>query len=152
MGRAKGIVAPGPKPNTSKPAPWRSGTDRVPRSYGHKIYPYLLRGLKIERPNCVGRAGITCIPIGRGFLSLVAVMDWAELTRGSAGRRPVAWPTEGSRAKREIFNTDQGSHFTGRDFTGRDFTGVLLEAGIQVSMDGCGRWLDNVFIERRGVP
>jgi putative transposase len=75
--RTMGIVALGPKPNTSKPAP------------GHKIHPYLLRGLKIERQNHVWCADITYIPIGRGFLYLVTVMDWAELTRGSAGFNPM---------------------------------------------------------------
>jgi putative transposase len=135
-----GIVALGPKPNPSKPAP------------GHKIYPYLLRGLKIERPNHVWCADITYIPIGRGFLYLVAVMDWAS-------RAVLSWRLSNTidasfcvealeealakYGKPEIFNTDQGSQFTGGDFTG-----VLLEAGIQISMDGRGRWMDNVFIER----
>ncbi len=138
--RTMGIVALGPKPNTSKPAP------------GHKIYPYLLRGLKIERPNQVWCADITYIPIGRGFLYLVAIMDWAS-------RAVLAWRLSNTLdasfcvaaleealakyGKPEIFNTDQGSQFTGTDFTG-----VLLAAGIRISMDGRGRWMDNVFIER----
>ena len=138
--RTMGIVALGPKPNTSKPAP------------GHKIYPYLLRGLKIERPNHVWCADITYIPIGRGFLYLVALMDWASRAVLSwrlsntmdasfcVEAREEALATYG---KPEIFNTDQGSQFTGMDFTG-----AWLEAGIQISMDGRGRWMDNVFIER----
>jgi len=138
--RAMGVAALGPKPNTSKPAP------------GHKIYPYLLRGLKIERPNHVWCADITYIPMGRGFLYLVAIMDWAS-------RAVLAWRLSNTMdasfcvdaleealakyGKPEIFNTDQGSQFTGADFTG-----VLLAANIRISMDGRGRWMDNVFIER----
>jgi putative transposase len=135
-----GIVALGPTPNTSKPAP------------GHKIYPYLLRGLKIERPNHVWCADITYIPIGRGFLYLVALMDWASravLSWRLSNTMDASFCVEALEealakyGKPEIFNTDQGSQFTGMDFTG-----VLLEAGIQISMDGRGRWMDNVFIER----
>src|SRR6202040_731697 len=138
--RTMGIVALGPKPNTSKPAP------------GHKIYPYLLRGLKIERPNHVWCADITYIPIGRGFLYLVALMDWASravLSWRLSNTMDASFCVEALEealakyGKPEIFNTDQGSQFTGMDFTG-----VLLEAGIQISMDGRGRWMDNVFIER----
>lgn len=138
--RQMGIVALGPKPNTSKPAP------------GHKIYPYLLRDLKIERPNHVWCADITYLPIGDGFLYLVAVMDWAS-------RAVLSWRLSNTmdaafcvaalddalarHGRPEIFNTDQGSQFTGRDFTGR-----LEQAAIRISMDGRGRWMDNVFIER----
>ena len=138
--RTMGIVALGPKPNTSKPAP------------GHKIYPYLLRGLKIERPNHVWCADITYISIGRGFLYLVALMDWASravLSWRLSNTMDASFCVEALEealakyGKPEIFNTDQGSQFTGMDFTG-----VLLEAGIQISMDGRGRWMDNVFIER----
>jgi putative transposase len=138
--RTMGIVALGPKPNTSKPAP------------GHKIYPYLLRGLKIERPNHVWCADITYIPIGRGFLYLVAIMDWASravLSWRLSNTMDASFCVEALEealtkyGKPEIFNTDQGSQFTGTDFTG-----VLLKAGIQISMDGRGRWMDNVFIER----
>ena len=138
--RTMGIVALGPKPNTSKPAP------------GHKIYPYLLRGLKIERPNHVWCADITYIPIGRGFLYLVAIMDWASravLSWRLSNTMDASFCVEALEealakyGKPEIFNTDQGSQFTGGDFTG-----VLLEAGLQISMDGRGRWMDNVFIER----
>jgi len=138
--RRIGIAALGPKPNTSKPAP------------GHKIYPYLLRDLKIERPNHVWCADITYLPIGRGFLYLVAVMDWSS-------RAVLSWRLSNTmdasfcvaaledalarHGRPEIFNTDQGSQFTGRDFTG-----ALERAGIRISMDGRGRWMDNVFIER----
>ena len=138
--RQMGIEALGPKPRTSKPAP------------GHKIYPYLLRGLSIERPNQVWAADITYIPIGRGFLYLVAVIDWAS-------RAVLSWRLSNTMdasfcvaaledalaqyGKPEIFNTDQGSQFTSADFTS-----VLIAAGVRISMDGRGRWMDNVFIER----
>jgi putative transposase len=138
--RKLGIVALGPKPRTTKPAP------------GNKIYPYLLRDLAIERPNQVWCADITYIPIGRGFLYLVAIMDWAS-------RAVLAWRLSNTMdagfcvaaledalarcGKPEIFNTDQGSQFTGAAFTG-----ALAAAGIRISMDGRGRWMDNVFIER----
>src|SRR4051812_8723820 len=138
--RRMGIAALGPKPRTSKPAP------------GHTIYPYLLRELRIERPNQVWAADITYIPIGRGFLYLVAVMDWAS-------RAVLAWRLSNTMdvsfcvsaleealarfGRPEIFNTDQGSQFTSAAFTG-----TLAAAGIRISMDGRGRWMDNVFIER----
>jgi len=138
--RQMGIAALGPKPRTSKPAP------------GHKVYPYLLRDLVIDRPNQVWAADITYIPIGRGFLYLVAIMDWAS-------RAVLSWRLSNTMddsfcvgaleealarfGKPEIFNTDQGSQFTGGDFTG-----VLRKAEIRISMDGRGRWMDNVFIER----
>jgi putative transposase len=138
--RKMGIAALGPKPRTTKPAP------------GHKIFPYLLRNLAIERPNQVWAADITYVPIGRGFLYLVAVMDWAS-------RAVLAWRLSNTMdvsfcvsaleealarfGKPEVFNTDQGSQFTSVAFTG-----TLAAAGIAISMDGRGRWLDNVFIER----
>ena len=138
--RLMGIEALGPKPRTSTPAP------------GHKIHPYLLRGMTIDRPNQVWAADITYIPIGRGFLYLVAVNDWAS-------RAVLSWRLSNTMdasfcvaaleealagyGSCEIFNTDQGSQFTGADFTG-----VLIKAGVQISMDGRGRWMDNVFIER----
>jgi putative transposase len=138
--RRMGIAALGPKPRTTKPAP------------GHAIYPYLLRELTIERANQVWAADITYIPIGRGFLYLVAVMDWAS-------RAVLAWRLSNTMdvsfcvsaleealarfGRPEIFNTDQGSQFTSAAFTG-----VLTAAGIRISMDGRGRWMDNVFIER----
>ena len=138
--RRMGIEALGPKPRTSAPAP------------GHKIYPYLLRGLTIDRPNQVWAADITYIPIGRGFLYLVAVIDWAS-------RAVLSWNLSNTMdasfcvaaleealakfGKPQIFNTDQGSQFTSADFTS-----VLIKAGVRISMDGRGRWMDNVFIER----
>lgn len=138
--RKMGIAALGPKPRTTKPAP------------GHKIFPYLLRGMTIDRPNQVWAADITYIPIGRGFLYLVAVIDWAS-------RAVLAWRLSNTMeasfcvsaleealarfGRPEIFNTDQGSQFTGAAFTG-----TLMAAGIRISMDGRGRWMDNVFIER----
>jgi putative transposase len=138
--RKMGIAALGPKPRLSKPTP------------GHKIFPYLLRDLAIERPNQVWCADITYIPIGRGFLYLVAVMDWAS-------RAVLAWRLSNTLdvsfcvsaleealtrfGTPEIFNTDQGSQFTSAAFTG-----TLTRAGVRISMDGRGRWMDNVFIER----
>jgi putative transposase len=135
-----GIEAIYRRPNTSRPAP------------GHKIYPYLLRGLKVERPNQVWAADITYIPMARGFVYLVAVVDWFS-------RRVLAWrlsitmqaefcieALEEALAKHgrpEIFNTDQGSQFTGEALTG-----VLTANAIAISMDGKGSWRDNVFVER----
>jgi putative transposase len=138
--RQMGIAALGPKPRTTKPAP------------GHKVFPYLLRGLVIDRPNQVWAADITYVPIGRGFLYVVAIMDWAS-------RAVLAWRLSNTMDSSfcvealdealarfgvpEIFNTDQGSQFTSAAFTG-----VLAAAGVRISMDGRGRWMDNVFIER----
>jgi putative transposase len=118
----------------------------------HRIYPYLLRDLVIDRPNQVWCADLTYIPMRRGFLYLVAVMDWTS-------RKVLSWRVSNTMdvefclealeealerfGKPEIFNTDQGSQFTSPRFTG-----LLLEAGIRISMDGRGRWIDNVFIER----
>ena len=118
----------------------------------HKVYPYLLRGLAIERPNQVWCADITYIPMKKGFLYLVAVMDWYS-------RKVLSWRTSNTMdagfcvaalrealakyGTPEIFNTDQGSQFTSEAFTG-----LLKEKHIQISMDGKGRWMDNVFIER----
>jgi putative transposase len=138
--RKMGIAALGPKPRTTKPAP------------GHKIYPYLLRDLRIERANHVWATDITDIPIGRGFLYLVAVIDWASravlswrLSNTMDVSFCVSAPEEALArfGKPEIFNTDQGSQCTSAAFTG-----VLAGAGIKISMDGRGRWMDNVFIER----
>ena len=138
--RIMGITALYPKPRLSRPAA------------GHRIYPYRLRGLKIDRPNQVWVSDITYLPMARGFLYLVAVMDWYS-------RRVLSWQVSNTlddafcvdalqRAiarygRPEIFNTDQGSQFTGRAFTG-----VLEAHAITISMDGRGRWMDNVFIER----
>ena len=118
----------------------------------HRVWPYLLRGLVVDRPNEVWCADITYIPMRRGFLYLVAVMDWAT-------RKVLAWrvsntmevefcisAVEEALARFErpvIFNTDQGSQFTSPRFTG-----VLQAAGVRISMDGRRRWMDNVFIER----
>jgi putative transposase len=134
------IAALGPRPRTTKSAP------------GHRIYPYLLRDVTVERPNQVWAADITYVPIGRGFLYLVAVMDWAS-------RAVLSWRLSNTMdvsfcvsaleealarfGRPEIFNTDQGSQFTSDAFTG-----TLTAAGIRISMDGRGRWMDNVFIER----
>jgi putative transposase len=138
--RKMGIAALGPKPRTTKPAP------------GRRIFPYLLRGLRIDRPNQVWAADVTYVPIGRGFLYLVAIMDWAS-------RAVLAWRLSNTMdtafcvsaleealarfGRPEIFNTDQGSQFTSATFTG-----TLAAAGVRISMDGRGRWMDNVFIER----
>ena len=118
----------------------------------HQVYPYLLRELVIERPNQVWCADITYIPMRRGFLYLVAVMDWST-------RKVLSWRVSNTMdtefciealkealaryGRPEIFNTDQGSQFTSPRFTG-----VLRDAGVRISMDGRGRWMDNVFIER----
>src|SRR6202034_1264565 len=133
-----------------------SPIDQAPRTSephpAHKTYPYLLRKLVIERPNHVWCADMTYVPMRRGFLYLVAVMDWAT-------RKVLAWrvsntmdvelcieaPQEACArfGRPEIFNTDQGSQFTSPRFTA-----VLRDAGARISMDGRGRWMDNVFIER----
>src|SRR5690348_17578456 len=134
------IAALGPKPRTTKPTP------------GHTIFPYLLRDVTVERANQVWAADITYIPIGRGFLYLVAVMDWssrAVLSWRLSNSMDVAFCVSALEealarfGQPEIFNTDQGSQFTSAAFTG-----VLTTAGIRISMDGRGRWMDNVFIER----
>jgi putative transposase len=135
-----GIEALYRRPRTSKPEP------------GHKVYPYLLRGLTVERPNQVWAMDITYIPMARGFVYLAAVLDWFS-------RRVLAWRlsitmeatfcvealTEAvaRHGKPDIFNTDQGSQFTGAAFTG-----ALAGYGIAISMDGKGAWRDNVFVER----
>lgn len=134
-----GLQAIAPGPNTSRPAP------------ENKIYPYLLRGLKIERVNQVWSCDITYIPMPKGFVYLFAVIDWYS-------RYVLAWELSSTldttfclegleRALKlgrpSIFNTDQGSQFTSTDFTGR-----LLKADIDISMDGRGRALDNIFVER----
>jgi putative transposase len=135
-----GIEAVYRRPSTSKPAP------------GHKIYPYLLRGLSIDRANQVWATDITYIPMARGFVYLTAVMDWF-------ARRILAWRlsiTLGVEfcieavdealeryGSPEIFNSDQGSQFTSDAFTGN-----LITNGIAISMDGKGSWRDNVFLER----
>jgi putative transposase len=138
--RQMGLEALGPKPNTSKPAP------------GHKIYPYLLRNLSIEHANQVWATDITYVPVGNGNLYLVAVMDWASravLSWRLSNTMDVSFCVEALEealarfGKPEIFNSDQGSQFTSQPFTS-----VLERAKVQISMDGRGRWMDNVFIER----
>ena len=135
-----GIEALYRKPNTSK------------RHAAHSIYPYLLRGLTIDRPNQVWATDITYIPMARGFVYLVAVLDWAT-------RKVLSWRLSNTLTTDfcvdavkeaiarhgcpEIFNTDQGSQFTSLEFTG-----LLKEHGIRISMDGRGCWRDNVFVER----
>jgi putative transposase len=128
------------RPNTSKPAP------------GHKIYPYRLRGLPVERPNQVWAMDITYIPMARGFVYLAAVVDW-RTRRVLAWRVSITLETDfcieaveealTKYGKPEIFNTDQGSQFTSAAFTG-----LLADNAIQISMDGKGSWRDNVFVER----
>ena len=140
MMRQMGIEALYRRPNTSKPAP------------GHKIYPYLLRGLDVVRPNQVWAMDITYIPMARGFVYLAAVLDWFS-------RRVLSWRVSitleiefcldaveealARHGRPEIFNTDQGSQFTSAGFTG-----LLLGNAIAISMDGRGAWRDNVFVER----
>lgn len=135
-----GIEALYRRPRTTKPEP------------GHKIYPYLLRDKEITRPNQVWAMDITYIPMARGFVYLAAVLDWAT-------RRVLSWRVSitmeasfcvealeealARYGKPEIFNTDQGSQFTGTAFTG-----VLIGNDIAISMDGKGAWRDNVFVER----
>jgi len=138
--RRMGITAIYRKPRTSQRHP------------AHKIYPYLLHQLTITRPNHVWASDITYIPMRRGFVYLCAILDWAS-------RRVLAWRLSNTlttdfcvEAVREaisrygtpeIFNTDQGCQFTSQEFTG-----FLKDQGIQISMDGSGRWRDNVFVER----
>jgi putative transposase len=138
--RLMGLVAVYQRPNTSKPAA------------AHKIYPYLLGGLSIERVNQVWCADITYIPMAKGFLYLVAVMDWhsrAVLAWQLSNTLGVDFCVEALEAalarygQPEIFNTDQGCQFTGIEFTG-----VLEHCGVAISMDGKGRCMDNIFIER----
>lgn len=134
-----GLQAIYPKPRTTLAAP------------GHKVYPYLLRGLAISRPLQVWSADITYVPMQSGFMYLVAVIDWFsryvlawELSNTLDGLFcRVALEQSLQQGTPEIFNTDQGSQFTALAFTG-----ILESAGIRISMDGRGRALDNVFIER----
>jgi putative transposase len=138
--RRMGIEALYRRPRTSKPEP------------GHNIFPYLLRGIEIARPNQVWAMDITYIPMERGYVYLTVVLDWFS-------RRVLSWrlsiTMEASfciealeealarYGKPDIFNTDQGSQFTGQAFTG-----VLASHRIAISMDGKGAWRDNVFVER----
>ena len=138
--RRTGIEALYRHPRTSKPTP------------GHRIYPYLLRDMAVTRPNQVWAADITYIPMARGFIYLVVVLDWCS-------RRVLAWRVSitleadfcvealeealSRHGKPDIFNTDQGSQFTSEAFTG-----LLLTNEIAITMDGKGAWRDNVFVER----
>ena len=138
--RRMGIQSLAPKPNTSSPRK------------NHKIYPYLLKGMNINRPNMVWCSDITYIRLSGGFVYLTAVMDWHS-------RYVLSWEISVTMdddfcvnalksairqyGRPDIFNTDQGSQYTGKDFTG-----VLLEHEIKISMDGKGRAMDNIFIER----
>ena len=138
--RLMGIMALYPKKGSSRPGK------------GHKIYPYLIKGLSIDRPNQVFCTDITYIPMAKGFVYLVAIMDWHS-------RKILSWRLSNTMAtdfcidaleeaiKRygapEIFNTDQGAQFTSDAFTD-----VLKTANVKISMDGKGRWVDNVMIER----
>jgi putative transposase len=138
--RLMGLMPIYQKPNTSRPAK------------GHKTYPYLLRGLRVDRPNQVWSADITYLPMKRGFLDLIAIMDWHT-------RKVLAWRISNTYEAEfcvealneaihrfgppEMMNTDQGSQFTSFAWTDR-----LKRAGVKLSMDGKGRCIDNIFIER----
>ena len=137
--RIMGLKAIYRRPRTSKATP------------GHRIYPYLLEGMEITRPNQVWAADITYIPMARGFLYLVAIMDWYS-------RYVLAWRLSNTldvdfclealeealrEGRPDIFNTDQGSQFTSEAFTE-----LLKQHGVQISMDGKGRYRDNIFVER----
>ncbi len=138
--RVMGLRSVAPQPRTSTP------------SRKHPVFPYLLRDLDVCRPNQVWAADITYIPMPRGFLYLVAIIDWYS-------RKVLSWRLSNTMeadfcvealrealaryGRPEIFNTDQGSQFTSTEFIA-----TLQEAGIRISMDGKGRWLDNVFVER----
>jgi len=137
--RLMGLKAIYRRPRTSRPAP------------GHKIYPYLLKDMKIARPNQVWAADITYVPMARGFLYLVAIIDWYS-------RYVLSWRLSNTldadfcvealkealrKGKPEVFNTDQGAQFTSEAFTG-----LLEQHGVRISMDGKGSYNDNLFIER----
>lgn len=137
--RIMGLKAIYRRPRTSTPAP------------GHRIYPYLLSGIEITRPNQVWAADITYIPMARGFLYLVAIIDWYS-------RYVLSWQLSNTldagfcvealeealrKGKPDVLNTDQGAQFTGEVFTG-----MLEQHGVRISMDGKGRYSDNLFVER----
>ena len=137
--RIMGLRAIYRRPRTSRPVP------------GNKIYPYLLNGIEITRPNQVWAADITYIPMARGFLYLVAIIDWYSryvlswrLSNTLEADFCIEALEEALRKDRpDIFNTDQGSQFTSEAFTG-----LLERHGVRISMDGKGRYNDNLFIER----
>lgn len=138
--RTMGLVALYPKRNLSL------------ANQAHKVYPYLLRNLVIDRPNQAWAADVTYIPMAKGFVYLVAIMDWCS-------RRVLSWRVSNTldasfcvealteaiqtHGAPEIFNTDQGCQFTSEEFTS-----VLKQHDVRISMDGKGRWVDNVFVER----
>lgn len=138
--RLMGLRSVAPQPNTSRPA------------RGHKVYPYLLRDIAVDRVNQAWCADVTYLPMAHGFLYLVAIMDWHS-------RKVLSWRLSTTQdtafciealeealeryGRPEIFNTDQGSQFTSREWTD-----VLKAHGIRISMDGKGQWMDNVFVER----
>ena len=137
--RTMGLNAIYRGPRTSKPTP------------GHKVYPYLLHGMEVTQPNRVWAADITYIPMARGFLYLVAIMDWYS-------RYVLSWRLSNTldvdfcidaleealrKGRPDIFNTDQGAQFTSEAFTA-----LLDQQGVRISMDGKGRYTDNLFIER----
>jgi putative transposase len=138
--RLLGLVAIYQRPNTSKPAA------------AHRIYPYLLGGLAVERSNQVWCSDVTYIPMAKGFLYLVVIMDWASRavltwrlsnTLGADFCAEALEEALSCYGRPEIFNTDQGSQFTSDDFTG-----ILKRHGVRISMDGKGRCMDNIFVER----
>ena len=138
--REMGVQAIYPKPNTSK------------RNAKHKIYPYLLRNLNIDKPNQVFATDVTYVPMPKGFVYLTVIMDWYS-------RKVLSWRLSNSMdtsfcidaleealhvyGKPEIFNSDQGSQYTSKEFIG-----TLKDNDIRISMDGKGAWRDNVFVER----
>ena len=133
--RVMGLRAIYRRPRTSQPAP------------EHRVYPYLARNARVTRPNQVWAADITYLPMARGFRYLVAIMDWHS-------RHVVAWRLSNTldagfctealtRGRPEVFNTDRGSQFSSREFTQ-----VLQDRGVKISMDGKGRYQDNIFVER----
>ena len=138
--RLMGLEALHPKTRTTRPAK------------GHRIYPYLLKDLVIDRPNQVWATDVTYIPMRKGFLYLVAVIDWFSrkvLSWRLSNSLDAAFCTEAledalaHHGTPDIFNSDQGCQFTSEEFTS-----VLKNKGIRISMDGKGRWVDNVFVER----
>ena len=138
--RVMGLRSLAPKPNTSR------------RAAGHRVYPYLLRDLAVERPDQAWCADLTYLPMAHGFLYLVAIMDWYSrlvLSWGLSTTQDTAFCVEALEAAverhgaPEVLNTDQGSQFTSTAWTG-----LLTDNGIRISMDGKRQWTDNVFIER----
>ena len=140
--REMGLHAIGPRPNTSRPH----------KGAGHTIFPYLLRGVRVERPNQVWGMDITYVPVGDGHMYLMAIIDlYSRFVVGwsLSNTMTAEWCREcfemavSRHGAPEILNTDQGSQFTSSDFTG-----LLKDNGIRISMDGKGCWRDNVFVER----